>query len=344
MASGRARSALACLVAAALFGASTPLSKALLESVGPVTLAGLLYLGGAAGVLPWAFRGGSRELRADRRQRWLLAGAVLLGGGLGPVLMLLGLAAAPASSVSLWLNLETPATTLLAWALFREHLDARTWIAATLVLAGGIALAVGGFAGASAGLLVALACVCWGFDNNFTALVSAFTPAQTTAVKGLVAGTVNLLLGLGLEGGLPAGRSIALALAVGAVSYGASLVLYISGAQQLGASRSQLLFATSPFVGTALSWAFLGEHIHLVQVLAATLMAVALLVLLRARHAHVHGHERLAHTHDHRHDDGHHDHDHPGEPQSLRHTHPHVHEPATHSHPHAPDLHHRHRH
>ena len=345
MLAGRARSTASCIVAAVLFGASTPLSKSLLDSIGPFTLAGLLYLGGALGVLPWSFRGGSPELRREPRQRRLLAGAIVLGGGVGPVLLLLGLLAAPASSVSLWLNLETAATTLLAWTLFREHLDAKTWSAAGLILAGGVVLAApGGVADARAGALVALACVCWGFDNNWTALIGGFTPAQTTLVKGLAAGSVNLLLGLWLEHPLPDVRWLGPALAVGALSYGASIALYISGAQQLGASRSQLLFSTSPFLGTALSWLLLDERVRLVQLLAAAIMVTALFVLFSARHAHEHGHERLVHTHSHRHDDGHHDHDHPGEPKSLLHTHPHEHEAFRHAHPHAPDLHHRHEH
>ena len=117
---------LSCFVAALLFGSSTPFSKALLSSIGPLTLAGLLYLGAAVAVLPLSLRGSSAVLRRDRRQRLLLGLAVLFGGGIGPVLLLLGLRAAPAASVSLWLNMETAATAILAW-IFREHLDGRTW-------------------------------------------------------------------------------------------------------------------------------------------------------------------------------------------------------------------------
>src|SRR5437870_4288363 len=157
------RPVLAAIAAALLFGASTPLAKALLSSLGPFTLAGLLYLGGAAGALPFAFRGGSTELRRDPRQRRLLGFAVIFGGGVAPVLLLLGLRAAPAASVSLWLNTEVVATALLAWALFRENLDRRTILAGGLVLAGGVVLAVPeGAAGWRAGALVAGACLCWG--------------------------------------------------------------------------------------------------------------------------------------------------------------------------------------
>jgi drug/metabolite transporter (DMT)-like permease len=335
----------ACLAAAALFGASTPIAKALLATMGPFTLAGLLYLGGAVGVLPFAFRGGSAELRRDPRQRGMLALAVLFGGGIGPVLLLFGLRAAPAASVSLWLNAETVATALLALMLFREHLDRRSVLAAGLVLAGGLLLAApGGAAGWRAGFLVALACVCWGLDNNLTALVSGFTPAQTTLIKGVGAGAVNLAIGLILEGGRLPAKAVIGALAVGTFSYGLSIMLYISGAQQLGASRSQLLFSTSPFLGVLLAWWMFGEPAMAVQFGAAACMLAGIAIMLTARHEHEHTHEAMVHTHAHRHDDGHHTHVHPGLPAWARHTHEHTHEPITHGHPHVPDLHHRHEH
>jgi drug/metabolite transporter (DMT)-like permease len=339
------RPVLAALAAALLFGASTPLAKALLSSIGPLTLAGLLYLGGAIGALPFAFRGGARELRHDARQRRLLTFAVIFGGGLAPVLLLLGLRAAPAASVSLWLNTEIVATAFLAWTLFHEDLDRRTLLAAGLVLVGGIVLAAPeGAAGWKAGALVAGACLCWGLDNNLTALVSGFTPAQTTVAKGLIAGTVNLMLGLSLGQHLPGAARLGAALGVGAVSYGLSVMLYIFGAQHLGATRSQLLFATSPFLGVILAWTVFGERIQPAQLAAAPCIAAGLYLMLTARHEHEHTHEAMAHTHSHRHDDGHHTHVHPGLPAWVRHTHPHDHEPVTHTHPHLPDLHHRHRH
>ncbi len=336
---------LACLLAALLFGASTPLAKALLGSTGPFTLAGLFYLGAALGVAPFSFRGGSGELRREPRQRRFLLGAVLFGGILGPVFLLFGLRAAPAASVSLWLNLETVATTLLAWALFHEHLDRRTWLAAALILASGGALAApSGSAGILAGLLVALGCLCWGLDNNLTALVSGFTPAQTTFVKGVIAGAVNLGIGLVTERPLPGVAPVLIALLIGTLSYGASIQLYITGAQHLGASRSQLLFSTSPFLGMVLAWTAFREPVQALQLIAAVVMGAGLYLMLTARHEHEHAHEAMSHTHSHRHDDGHHTHVHPGLPAWVRHTHPHDHEPITHTHPHVPDLHHRHKH
>jgi drug/metabolite transporter (DMT)-like permease len=334
-----------CFLAALLFGAATPVSKALLEAIGPLTLAGLFYLGAALAVAPAAWKGHVPKSWADPRQLAMLGGAVLFGGGLGPVLLLMGLRLAPAASASLWLNFETVATSILAWGLFKEHLDRRTWLAAACILAGGVLLAAPeGAAGVKAGLFIALACFCWGLDNNLTALVSGYTPAQTTFVKGLVAGGVNLALGAAFEGALTPTAGTGLALLVGALSYGASIVLYINGAQQLGASRSQLLFSASPFLGMAVAWTVLGEPVLPLQLVAAVAMVAGIYLMLTARHEHEHTHEPMSHTHSHRHDDGHHNHVHFGLPAWTRHTHPHDHEAMTHRHPHHPDLHHRHPH
>ena len=345
-ASGGLTPVLWCLLAAALFGASTPASKLLLDgAMGPLTLAGMLYLGAGLATLPFARRGGLAVRRRDPANLRRLGGAVLFGGVLGPIALLVGLRAAPSASVSLWLNLETTATALLAWAFFKEHLDARAWVASGLVVIAGVLLAApDGFAVAPSALLVLLACVCWGLDNNFTATIDGYTPAQTTCAKGLVAGSLNLGLGLWLEGGLPSVTATLASLAVGAFAYGASIVLYIRGAQQLGATRSQMVFATAPFLGVGVAWVALGEPVQVVQILGAALMIAALALLLTSQHEHEHRHEAVRHTHAHRHDDGHHDHSHPGFPDDAWHTHEHEHAPMVHSHPHVSDLHHRHSH
>ncbi|MBI3993621.1 MAG: EamA family transporter [Candidatus Lambdaproteobacteria bacterium] len=345
MTSRTLRPVVECLLAAALFGASTPAAKALLAPMGPLTLAGLLYLGAAAGSAFWALRERATVRRADRRNWLWLGGAILFGGGLGPALLMWGLVTAPAASAALWLNLESVATALLGWAFFREHLSGRTWLASALVCGASVLLASpSAFALAPAALLVLLACICWGLDNSFTALIDRFTPAQSTFAKGLVAGTVNLLLGLWLHGAVPEARAVGGALLVGLFSYGLSMVLYISGAQQLGATRAQMVFATAPFWGVLIAWAAMGEPLAAVQLAGGGLMAGALWLMQSEHHAHLHTHAATRHTHLHRHDDEHHTHAHPGLPAGRWHRHEHTHEPLTHGGPHRPDLHHRHEH
>lgn len=251
-----------------------------------------------------------------------------------------GLQLAPAGSVALWLNLEAPATAVLGWAFFKEHIGARTWAAAALTWVASVMLAgPSGQAGWLAAALVAAGCFCWGLDNNLTAVIESYTPAQTTFVKGLVAATVNLALGRVLEG-TPEGHGVLGAVAVGTLAYGLSIVLYVAGAQQLGATRAQMIFATAPFWGVALAW--VREPVLLAQIGAGALMAAGLGLVYGERHAHAHTHEAMRHSHWHRHDDGHHDHH--DTPVKGWHAHPHDHAPTTHDHPHVPDLHHRHGH
>lgn len=334
------------LAAAALFGVATPFSKSLLNGLQENQLAGLLYLGAAIFLLPFMATGsarGSAFLPKNRRNALLLAGAIVSGGIVGPVLLLAGLRVALAASVSMWLNLETVATAIWAILLFREHLGKWTWAGNIGVLVSGVLLSFdGGWAGLLGVLLVGGAAVAWGLDNNFTALIDGITPQASTFWKGAVAGVVNLAIGLALA---PAqlGYAWLSALALGGLSYGASIALYIASAQSLGAARSQMVFASAPFFGVLLSVLWLGEGLSLPQLLAGSILAVSIGLLFLDRHAHEHHHEAAQHEHEHRHDEEHHAHDHE-DAHGNHHSHAHIHEPVLHAHPHWPDLHHRHDH
>ncbi|MHB1133163.1 MAG: DMT family transporter [Chloroflexota bacterium] len=333
------------LLAAALFGASTPASKVLLGSLGPFGLAGLLYLGAGIGALAAQLltaRQGARWLPVGHRNRIRLLGAVFFGGAVGPVLLLYGLQSAPAASVAIWLNLETVATALLAVLLFREHLGRLSWLANGGVFLAGVLLSLGsGWGGLLPALLVGAACVAWGMDNNLTAIIDDLTPNQITFWKGAVAGGTNLAIGLALEGQAPITFVVG-ALVLGALSYGASISLYIAAAQRLGASRSQMLFSSAPFFGVALSLIFLREPLTPWQVAALVILVASLRLLFSEEHSHKHGHEPQAHVHIHDHAEDHHQHG----AASIAGDDPewHEHAPVVHEHSHLPDLHHRHDH
>jgi drug/metabolite transporter (DMT)-like permease len=338
---------LAGLIAAALFGSATPASKALLVSFSPFQLAGVLYLGAAIGVLPLLIRSRALALpsRLPRRTRLQLLGAVAFGGILGPGLLLFGLRLASSASVALWLNLELAATALLGSLVFRDRLTPKSMVAALGTMAAAALLSVSeGAAGLHAGLLVFAACLCWGMDNHLTALIDGISPAQTTFWKGAVAGTVNLTLGLVIAPLHASAATLALGLGVGALAYGLSIVLYIVSAQQLGATRGQIVFSSSPFFGVLLSALFLAESISLLQCAAMAIIAGSIALLIVEEHGHLHRHAEIAHEHWHRHDDHHHDHAHPDPAPRRWHSHGHVHSTLVHAHAHLPDLHHRHGH
>jgi drug/metabolite transporter (DMT)-like permease len=338
------RAFIQALVSAALFGLATPFSKTLLRDLPSNQLAGLLYLGAALCLCPLVVHrwvSGQPVLPSDGRNWRNLLGAILCGGIIGPVLLLIGLKHSLAASVSMWLNLETVATAVLAALLFREHLGKWAWIGNAGIFAAGLLLGFNqGWAGWFGLMCVSGAAVAWGLDNNFTAVIDGIRPIESTFWKGIIAGPVNLLLGSLLFPTTP-GIDWLWSLGLGALCYGTSIVLYISAAQTLGASRSQMIFASAPFWGVAASMVWLGESLSLLQIAAAVLLVVSLAMLLLERHEHAHEHDSLTHEHQHEHDDLHHGHEH-AEPVKGNHAHLHVHRPVVHAHPHWPDLHHRH--
>jgi drug/metabolite transporter (DMT)-like permease len=337
------------LLAALLFGASTPFSKLLLGHTPPALLAGLLYLGSGLGLTLVLLlrRGRSTEASLTKPDLPWLAGAVFFGGVLGPLLLMLGLSRTPASGASLLLNMEAVFTALLAWFAFRENFDRRIALGMALIVAGSVVLSwrgAEGFALPLGSLAVVGACLCWGIDNNLTQKVSAGDPLQVTAIKGVVAGTVNLCLALSLGARLPSVAAVAGAALVGFAGYGLSLALFVTALRYIGTARTGAYFSTAPFAGALVSLLALREPVGPAFFAAAALMGAGVWLHLTERHEHEHRHERLAHSHQHVHDE-HHRHAHePGVDPNEPHTHPHVHEPMTHSHPHFPDIHHRHGH
>jgi drug/metabolite transporter (DMT)-like permease len=345
---------LLALGSAFLFGASTPIAKLLLGVTDPLLLAGLLYLGSGIGLALATAVGHSLGVvrpEAPLRARDLpwLGAIVLFGGILGPALLMFGLTLTPASSAALLLNTEGLATMVIAWLVFRESVDRRIFLGAMAILAGAALLSwpEGGSTSPQlnwGSVLIVLACVSWGIDNNLMRRLSAADPLQIAMIKGLVAGAINLVLALGRGAPLPEVAPLAAAGAVGFLGYGVSLVLFVLGLRHLGTARTGAYFSTAPFIGAALALPLFGEPPTLPLIGAALLMGIGLYLHLAETHDHEHLHERLEHEHRHVHD-VHHRHEHaPDDLAGEPHGHPHRHSRLVHKHPHYPDLHHRHQH
>lgn len=338
------------LVAAALFGASTPLVKLLVGEMPPLLLAGLLYLGsglGLAAIRLLRDRGWKASGLAPDEWRWL-AGAIVFGGMLGPALLVVGLTRTDAGTASLMLNLEAVFTAILAWMVFKENADRRIVLGMALIIAGGVALAWPASVRTTqdwVGLLaIAGACMCWGIDNNLTRHISGSDALFIAGAKGWTAGAANTSLGLITGASLPALPTSAAAMLVGLAGYGLSLVFFVLALRNLGTARTGAYFSTAPFLGAAIAILLLGEPAPMHFWVAAGLMALGVWLHLTEHHTHLHTHEPLLHSHPHIHD-AHHPHIHDFEWDGREpHSHTHQHEALTHSHPHYPDLHHRHRH
>ncbi|WP_206956063.1 DMT family transporter [Trinickia acidisoli] len=351
----RLNAALTALLAAALFGATTPLAKLLLGTLSPFMLAGLFYLGSGVGLgLTILARRAVRTEQAQHHESKIqkteipwLAGAIIAGGVAGPALLMLGLTSTPAATGSLLLNLEGVFTAIIAWVVFRENVDRQIFLGMVAIVAGGVLLSwkSGAATGLPIGaLLVAGACVCWAIDNNLTRKVSTNDAMVIACLKGLVAGPVNLVIAHLLGASAPGVGQAAAAMATGFAGYGVSLVLFIVALRNLGTARTGAYFSVAPLFGVALSLALWPAMPSPLFWCAAALMAIGVWLHLRERHEHAHTHEPLQHTHRHRHDQ-HHQHEHDFEWDGAEpHTHPHRHAAIAHTHAHYPDIHHRHSH
>ena len=342
----------AVLAAALLFGAGTPLSKPLLSQSSPWLLAALLYLGSGLGL--WLVRRVRKApaVRLPPGERGWLVGAIVAGGMVGPVLLMLGLSRLPAAGVSLLLNAEGVLTALLAWFVFKENFDRRIALGMLAIVAGSLVLSWPGSGAVGIeswwpALAVLGACLAWGIDNNLTRKVSLSDASYIAMSKGLAAGATNFVLALLAGAQWPGAGTVLAAGLLGFASYGASLVLFVVGLRHLGTARTGAYFSVAPFVGALLAIVLLGEAFTWQLGVAGLLMAVGVLLHLTERHEHLHEHEPLEHTHEHLHGAGelHHDHGHqPPVAEGTRHSHAHRHAPTRHQHAHFPDAHHRHGH
>lgn len=347
------RSAVLALVSAALFGASTPAAKALLGSIDPAMLAGLLYCGAGVGML--ALRRVVRTLQGAHvaetplgRADWpWLAGAILAGGLAGPLLLMFGLAHTEATTASLLLTFEGAATAVLAWFGFSEPVNGRVALGMAFLVSGALVLSWSGqpnLAGLIGPLAIVAACIAWGLDNNLTRRVSLADPLEIVQLKGLIAGPINLAAALFAGAALPHPGPLAIAAIIGFLGYGISIALYILALRGLGAARTGAYFSTAPFIGAIAAIVVLHELLTLQLVLAGVLMAFGVWLHLTERHSHEHEHEAMSHAHAHVHDE-HHRHSHsPSDPPGEPHSHAHDHAPTRHRHAHTPDMHHTHRH
>ncbi|HWU72410.1 MAG TPA: DMT family transporter [Sphingomonas sp.] len=253
---------LLAIAAAALFGASTPAAKAVVSGIDPLMLAGLLYLGSGIGLTIFRIASGQAGWMFKRADLPWLAAAVVFGGMAGPALLMLGLTTVTGSAASLLLTLEGVFTALIAWIVFREPFNLRIGLGMIAIVAGAALLALGGGSGQAVvggALAIGAACLCWAIDNNCTSRISHADAPALAAVKGLVAGIVNVSLALMGGAALPPAGSIALSGLIGLFGYGISLVLFVLALRQVGAARTGAYFSTAPFLGAVLSLVLLRE-------------------------------------------------------------------------------------
>ncbi len=268
------------VLAAALYAINSPTSKLLLGYMPSTLMAGFLYIGAGIGMLPVALfrKCGTKtvETKLTRKELPYTVAMILLDIA-APICLLLGLKSATAANASLLNNFEIVATAVIALVVFREKISVRLWFGILFVTLSCVLLSfedVSGLRFSIGSLLILVACVCWGLENNCTRKISSKDPLQIVLLKGIFSGTGSLVIGLLAGERVRVLWSVFAVLGVGFVAYGLSTFFYVYAQRILGAARTSAYYAIAPFIGTFLSLLIFREMPPYTYFIALGLMAV----------------------------------------------------------------------
>ncbi len=276
------------ILAAALYAVSSPVSKVLLQKIPPAMMAAFLYLGAGVGMLVFSIirkkagRGG-KEQRLTRRELPYTAGMVLLDIA-APVFLMFGLRMTSAANASLLNNFEIVATSLIALLVFKEKISARLWAAIGLVTASSVILSVediSSFSFSIGSVLILLACICWGFENNCTRMLSCKNPLEIVVIKGFGSGLGSLFLAFAAGERMTGVSYMAAALLLGFAAYGLSIFFYVYAQRELGAAKTSTYYAVAPFIGVLLSLVIFRELPPLSFFIALLVMIAGVVLTLK---------------------------------------------------------------
>ena len=309
-------------LAAVFYAINVPISKVLLQHVGPTTMAALLYLGAGIGIgMMSLFNKKDREKAESLTKAELpyIVGMIVLDIA-APIFLMLGISYGSSANASLLGNFEIVATTVIALILFKEAVTKRLWLAIGLITLSSILLSFEGtdsFHFSYGSLLVIMATVCWGLENNCTRELSSKSTYQIVMLKGLCSGLGALVIALIKRESFPGIGYIAIALALGFVAYGLSIFMYVRAQNVLGAAKTSAYYAVNPLIGALLAFVFLSESLSWMYVIALIVMIIgsALVVVDTLIRQHSHEHQ---HTFTHSHGGSTHTH-------TVRHSHVHKH-------------------
>ena len=309
-------------LAAVFYAINVPISKVLLQHVGPTTMAALLYLGAGIGIgMMSLFNKKDREKAESLTKAELpyIVGMIVLDIA-APIFLMLGISYGSSANASLLGNFEIVATTVIALILFKEAVTKRLWVAIGLITLSSILLSFEGtdsFHFSYGSLLVIMATVCWGLENNCTRELSSKSTYQIVMLKGLCSGLGALVIALIKRESFPGIGYIAIALALGFVAYGLSIFMYVRSQNVLGAAKTSAYYAVNPLIGALLAFVFLSESLSWMYVIALIVMVFGSALVVVDTFIRQHDHEHQ-HTFTHSHGGSTHTH-------TVRHSHVHKH-------------------
>lgn len=300
------------ILAAALYAINVPLSKVLLNYVAPTMMASFLYLGAGIGLFLFGIvekligKGGKKEPLTKKELPYTIAMVIL--DIVAPILLMLGIARTNSANVSLLNNFEIVATSIIALVVFKEVISKKLWFAIFLVTIASIVLTFegqGSFVFNQGSLFVLGACLCWGFENNCTKMISNKSSVEIVVIKGTFSGLGSLIVALLLEESIPAVKWLFCVLILGFVAYGLSINFYIMAQKDLGVAKTSAYYSVAPFLGVAFSMVLLKERPSLQFFVALIIMIFSTVLMVKdtieLQHTHEHRHGDLVHTHLHTH-------------------------------------------
>lgn len=268
------------LAAALFYSINIPLSKILIEHVGECMIAGLLYLGaGIAAAAAMAFEKRKRDTLSSNLEKKDLPYLMLmvLLDIAAPILLMKGLSSSSATLATLINNFEIVSTSLIAAVVFKEKISSRCWISIILITASTIILSFtqSGESRLSPGLLlVLLATISWGMENNCTRMLSRKRTSIVVFIKGIFSGSISIIIALLTKESIPEIKYALLTMLLGSVAYGVSIFFYIRAQSMMGATRTSAFYAVNPFLGSILSAVLLKENLTLRYIIAFLIMAL----------------------------------------------------------------------
>lgn len=338
------------ILAALLFGMSSPFSKLLLGKIPPLMLSALLYLGAGLGMLVIDYirtLSKSKHIEAKLAKQELPFIILMIVLDIAaPISLMVGLTMTTASNAALLNNFEIVATSVIALVIFKEAISRRLWLSISLITISSVILSIKDFSSFSfsmGSIFVLLACIFWGLENNCTRKLSIKDPLQVVIIKGIGSGIGALAIAISAQQIVWNASYIVFSVLLGFFAYGMSIFFYISAQRHLGAARTSAYYSVAPFIGVGISFIIFNEPITISFIIASLIMVLGTCLTIFEKHEHHHNHIFVEHEHRHGHGDGHHNHTH--EILSTdEHSHMHIHEKLVHSHPHTPDIHHAHEH
>ena len=275
------------ILAAALFGSVSTVSKPVLSSITPILLSSLVYLVAGATFTPLAYRSSKKNTDGKYYELVIITG--IIGAAIAPALFFQGLKETTAGDTSLLANGETVFSILFALLFFGERLNSKVYAAIILILIGVFIVTTNlrfnnvilNFN--TGNILIITATVLWGLDNNINKIITRHMDvAKLVALKSLIGGGISMLVILII--GIPIDiqvEQIIPIIIVGVFGIAISLYLYLHAIKRIGVAKSSSILSLSAVFGLTFAAIFLLEPVSIYQLVAVGIMFTGIYIMYK---------------------------------------------------------------